>query len=82
MSVLSGSKTRLITGCPSLGATFGFRNFSELFREFDTAYRSKCFFHQEFLVNLSKANFKSCSEISKTHFGSQDPKVQIRLMTF
>ena len=26
------------------------------------------------LANLSKDNFKSCSEITETHLGSQDPK--------
>ena len=41
MSVLVKGNTLLITGCPSLGATFGFRDFSELFRESDTAYWSK-----------------------------------------
>ena len=33
MSVLVKGNTLLITGCPSLGATFGFRDFSELFRD-------------------------------------------------
>ena len=39
MSVLVKGNTLLITGCPSLGATFEFRDFSKLFRDSDTPYR-------------------------------------------